>query len=148
MRMRGISVALAAVAAALAVPATATPSQAAAPVSKVYLTTPYAKIVAYWTWKADRLDPVGMSVQDTASDGYAVSIRLVTESNAQGRRYWPIHTVTTGAGTGLNRTTYAITGHSPQRAWVETCKWKGGNRYDCRISEITHNPIDDSSVSG
>ncbi|GHG23741.1 hypothetical protein GCM10018791_44080 [Streptomyces zaomyceticus] len=148
MRMRRRTVALASAAAALLVPATAGGAQAATPKSEVYLTTPFSKVVAGWQWRSDRLDPVMLSVQDIKADGFSVSIRLVTETPGQGRRYWTTHFVHSGAGTGLNRTTYALTGGSPQRAWVETCKWKGGNPWDCRISTITHNPIDDSSVSG
>lgn len=148
MRRGRRSFALAAVAAALLVPATAGPSHAAAPNTEVYLTTAYAKVVAGWTWRTDRLDPVMMSVQDINADGYAVGFRLVTESHGSGIRYWPYHYVTGGKGTGLNRTTYAMTGYSPTRAWVEVCKWKNNTRYECRNTKITHNPIDDSSVSG
>ncbi|MEU2235331.1 MULTISPECIES: hypothetical protein [Streptomyces] len=148
MRMRRRSVALAAVAAALAIPATAGTSEAAAPTSEVYLTTAYAKVVAGWQWRADRLDPVMMSVQDINPDGYAVAFRLVTQSDAQGTRYWPYRYVTGGSGTGVNVTTYAVTGYSPKAAWVEVCKWKNNTRYECRNTTITYNPIDDSSVSG
>ncbi|MFB8082595.1 MULTISPECIES: hypothetical protein [unclassified Streptomyces] len=148
MRMRRRSVALAAAAAALAVPAAAGTSHAAVPKSEVYLTTSYAKVVAGWQWRADRLDPVMMSVQDTNPDGYGVAFRLVTQSDDQGYRYWPYRYVTSGSGTGVNVTTYAVTGYSPKAAWVEVCKWKNNNRYDCRNTKITHNPIDDSGVSG
>ncbi|MFF0476846.1 hypothetical protein [Streptomyces sp. NPDC004284] len=149
MTVRRRSVALAAAAAALLVPAAAGTSHAApVPKSEVYLTTPFSKVVAGWQWRSDRLDPVMLSVQDTNADGYAVSVRLVTESAGEGRHYWTTHMVTSGAGTGLNRTTYAITNGTPLRAWVETCKWKGGAGSDCRISRITYNPIDDSSMSG
>ncbi|WP_031007265.1 hypothetical protein [Streptomyces sp. NRRL F-5727] len=148
MRMRRRTVALAAAAAALAIPATAGSAQAVTPNSEVYLTTTYAKVVAGWTWRADRLDPVMMSVQDTNPDGYAVAFRLVTLSDDQGYRYWGYRYLTSGAGTGVNVTTYAITGYSPKAAWVEVCKYKSGAFSDCRKTATTYNPIDDSSVSG
>ncbi|AJF65611.1 hypothetical protein [Streptomyces vietnamensis] len=148
MTVRRRSIALATAAAALMIPAAAGTSHAAVPKSEVYLTTPFSKVVAGWQWRNDRLDPVMMSVQDTNADGYAVSIRLITESAGEGRHKWTTHMVTSGAGTGLNLTTYAVTNGTPLRAWVETCKWKGGSPADCRISRITTNPIDDSSVSG
>ncbi|WP_030747973.1 hypothetical protein [Streptomyces griseus] len=147
MRTRRRVVALAAAAAALAIPATAGTAQAAAPNSEIYFTTTYAKVVAGWTWRADRLDPVMMSVQDINPDGYAVAFRLVTQSGAQGTRYWPFRYLTSGNGTGVNVTTYAVTGYSPQVAWVEVCKYKGGNFSDCRNTRFTYNPIDDSSAS-
>ncbi|MGI5398415.1 hypothetical protein ACQEVG_02940 [Streptomyces sp. CA-135486] len=146
MRVRRVSVALASVIAALAIPTLAAPAHAAAN-SEVRLTTTWAKAVAGWTWRNDRLDPVGLSIQDTRADGYPVGIQLVTESSAEGRHVWPLHTVTTGSGTGLNHQTFAITGRGPLNAWIRICKVKGGSIYTCLDSEVKRNPIDDSRTS-
>ncbi|MFI9583994.1 hypothetical protein ACIHCQ_19605 [Streptomyces sp. NPDC052236] len=123
-------------------PALAAPAHAAAN-SKVYVTPTWATAVAGWTWRFDRLDPVGLSVQDTRADGHFVGIQLVTVSTGQGTRYWPMHTVTTGSGTGLNRETYADTGGFPTKAWIRVCKIKGSTIVTCEESDIVNTPIND-----
>ncbi|MGW7435365.1 hypothetical protein [Streptomyces sp. NPDC054849] len=141
---RRVSLALATAVATLTIPALAAPAHAAT--SEVQLTTSYAKAVAYWGWRDDRLDPVGLSVQDIKADGYGVGIQLVTVDTDGGRRSWTMHTAMEGKGTGMNRVTFADTAGFPEQAWINVCKIKRGVWYECRESRVTKTTIDDSDA--
>lgn len=113
--------------------AVATPAAAAPP-------TTYASVRATdrsfsgsvsigWRLRPYSLDPVTISVQDDAPDGYAIGARLITNGD-NGHIAWRLRTIPSGQDTAT-WTTYAEPGGYISNAYIEVCKIKvstGGQR--------------------
>ncbi|MFI1177209.1 hypothetical protein [Streptomyces melanogenes] len=136
--------------AAVIVPAVATPAAAAPP-------TTYASVRATdwsfsgsvsigWRLRPYSLDPVTISVQDDAPDGYAIGARLITNGE-NGHIVWRMRTIPSGQDTAT-WTTYATPGGYINNAYIEVCKIKvsTGAIAFCQSSDVMSAPFDDSSA--
>ncbi|OAR22563.1 hypothetical protein A8W25_23380 [Streptomyces sp. ERV7] len=136
--------------AALLVPAAASPAAAAPPTTYASVRATdwsYAGSVSIgWRIRPYSLDPVTISIQDTATDGYAIGARLVTNGD-NGHIVWRMRTIPSGQDTAT-WTTYATPGGYINNAYIEVCKIKvsTGVIASCESSSVMSAPFDDSSV--
>ncbi|MDX2591396.1 MULTISPECIES: hypothetical protein [Streptomyces] len=151
MRLKHTLAASAAVAlAAVLVPAAATPA-AAAPLttSASVRATDYSysgRVDIGWRLRPYSLDPVTIHVEDTATDGYAIGARLVTNGD-NGHIVWRLRTIPSGQDTAT-WTTYASPGGYIDNAYIEVCKIRvsTGVISSCESSSVMNAPFDDSSA--
>ncbi|MEU4348102.1 hypothetical protein [Streptomyces sp. NPDC023838] len=136
--------------AALLVPLAATPAAAATPTTSDTVTATDWTFEGHmdigWRIRPYSLDPINISLKDTASDGYAIGARLITNGD-NGRIVWRMRTIPSGQATA-SWTTYASPGGYISSAYFEVCKIKvstGVISY-CQSSSVMSAPFDDSSV--
>ncbi|MFI8289551.1 hypothetical protein EAO71_33895 [Streptomyces sp. ms191] len=106
----------------------------------------YGRMDIGWRVRPNRLDPINITLKDTATDGYAIGIRLITNGE-NGRIEWRMRTIPTGKDTAT-WTTYAAPGGYISLAYFEVCKIKvsTGVVTTCHASSVMHAPFDDSSL--
>ncbi|WP_148836525.1 hypothetical protein [Streptomyces sp. sk2.1] len=133
--------------AALAAPAFTGTAAAAGTVtaSGVETSWGHAHVKAQWRLDPCRLDPLHMSVKDTAADGHSVGVRLITEGDAGTHCFLP-HRVSTGNGTGWAGDSCADPGGRIASAWIELCRMEGATALSCVSSKVVHAPFDDSTA--
>ncbi|MFF4078947.1 hypothetical protein ACIO87_21920 [Streptomyces sp. NPDC087218] len=133
--------------AALAAPAFTGTAAAAGTVtsSSVETSWGYAYVKAQWRLNPYQLNPLYLSVKDTAADGHSVGIRLITKGDA-GTHYFPLHRVSTGNGTGWAGDSYANPGGWIASAWIELCRMEGTTVLSCVSSKVMYAPFDDSTT--
>ncbi|MGW1956687.1 hypothetical protein ACWCPI_28730 [Streptomyces sp. NPDC001920] len=103
----------------------------------------YASGKTQWRLNPYRLDPVYLYVEDKASDGHGVAVRLVT-AGAAGTVYYQLRRVSTGVGTSGQWYTYANPGGWIDRAWIELCHMEGTTVLRCVSSSVMYPAYDDS----
>ncbi|WHM40910.1 hypothetical protein [Streptomyces sp. BPTC-684] len=99
-----------------------------------------------WRLRSYSLDPVKITIHDTAPDGYAIGARLVTNGD-NGHIVWRLRTIPSGQETAT-WTTYATPGGYISNAYIEVRKIKvstGVISY-CQSSSVMSAPFDDSSA--
>ncbi|MFE5481149.1 hypothetical protein [Streptomyces sp. NPDC056527] len=131
--------------AALIVPLAATPAAAAVPTTGDSVTAGDFSFSGSFEigWRADKLDPVKITLRDQRTDGYAVGARLVT-GGANGKITWRMRTIPSGQDTA-SWTTYAAPGGWISYAYFEVCKVNVSNgavSY-CHTTRVMNNPISD-----
>ncbi|MCZ4119684.1 hypothetical protein [Streptomyces sp. H39-S7] len=149
MRFQHTILAGAAALAALIVPLAATPAAAAVPTTSDTVTENSfsGHMDIGWRISPYRLDPIHITLKDTAADGYAIGTRLVTYGE-NGKIVWKMRTIPTGQDTAA-WTTYAAPGGYINYAYFQVCKIKvstGVISY-CHDSNVMNAPFDDSSMS-
>lgn len=149
MRFQHTIMAGAAALAALIVPLAATPAAAATPTTSdtVGDNSFSGRMDIGWRIQPYRLDPIQITLKDTATDGYAIGTRLITYGE-NGQIIWKMRTIPSGQDTAT-WTTYAAPGGYINYAYFEVCKIKvsSGVIASCWSSKVMNAPFDDSSVS-
>ncbi|WP_327739420.1 hypothetical protein OG749_41895 [Streptomyces nojiriensis] len=146
MRRKTSLVATAAALATVVTPLLASPAAAASGTEDTVSTNSYyGRMVIGWGINPYRLDPIRITAQDRATDGYVVGIRLVTNGEA-GHKVWKMRTVPSGQ-TSASWTTSLQAGWI-DNAYFEVCKIGAGSGViaSCEASGVMNNPFDDSSV--
>lgn len=147
LRLKTSLVATASALAAVLTPLLASPAAAAAYATEETVSTNsyYGRMTIGWRINPYRLDPIQITAQDRATDGYKIGIRLVT-NGASGHRVWSMRTVPTGQ-TSASWSTYLEAGWI-DNAYFEVCKIgaSSGVIAGCDASRVMVNPFDDSSV--
>ncbi|MFD7865784.1 hypothetical protein [Streptomyces sp. NPDC057682] len=148
MRLKKTLLTAAAACLALAGPAFTGSASAAVQFTEASVSTTwgYAEVKADWRLNPYQLNPLYLYVKDTKADGHGVGVRLVTRGDA-GTHYFPIHRVSTGAGTAWSDTTYANPGGWISSAYIQLCQMEGTTILGCTNSKIMYPPFDDSSAS-
>ncbi|WP_148019089.1 hypothetical protein [Streptomyces sp. OR43] len=148
MRLKKTLLVSAATCAVLAGPAFTGTAAAASNVTTedVSTTWGYAEVKAAWRLNPYRLDPLYLYVKDKDADGHSVGVRLITTGDA-GTHYFPIHRVSTGAGTAWGATSYANPGGWISTARIELCHMEGSTILKCVSSGIMYPAFDDSTNS-
>ncbi|WP_328538307.1 hypothetical protein [Streptomyces sp. NBC_00344] len=131
-------------AAVLALPLCTTPAAAASTVTTTSVTTSFgtASVSAQWRLNPYKLDPLALTVKDTDADGHSVAVRLVTTGDA-GKHYFPLHEISTGAGTSGTWRTYADPGGWISTASIQICLMEGPTVLGCANSRLMYPPFDD-----
>ncbi|MGW8766090.1 hypothetical protein ACWGN5_26745 [Streptomyces sp. NPDC055815] len=145
MRFKSSLVASAALA-AVVTPLLASPAAAASGTEQTVSTNSYyGRMVIGWRINPYRLDPIQITAQDRATDGYVVGIRLITNGEA-GHKVWKMRTVPSGQ-TSASWSTYLEAGWI-DNAYFEVCKIgaSSGAIASCEASGVMNNPFDDSSM--
>ncbi|WP_404961833.1 hypothetical protein [Streptomyces sp. 147326] len=146
MRLKSSLVATAAALATVVIPLLASPAAAASGTEETVSTNSYyGRMVIGWRINPYRLDPIQIIVQDRATDGYVVGIRLITNGES-GHKVWKMRTVPSGQ-TSASWSTYLEAGWI-DNAYFEVCKIgaSSGVIASCEASGVMNNPFDDSSM--
>ncbi|WP_328960901.1 hypothetical protein [Streptomyces virginiae] len=146
MRLKSSLVATAAALATIVVPLLASPAAAASGTEATVSTNSYyGRMVIDWGLNPYRLDPIQITAQDRATDGYVIGIRLITNGEA-GHKVWSMRTVPSGQ-TSASWSTYLQAGWI-DNAYFEVCKIGAGSGViaRCESSAVMNNPFDDSSM--
>ncbi|WP_369149079.1 hypothetical protein [Streptomyces sp. R44] len=146
MRFKSSLVASAAALAAVVTPLLASPAAAASGTEQTVSTNwYYGRMVIGWRINPYRLDPIQITAEDRATDGYVIGIRLITNGEA-GHKVWKMRTVPTGQ-TSASWSTYLEAGWI-DNAYFEVCKIgaSSGAIASCEASGVMNNPFDDSSM--
>ncbi|MFD9478738.1 MULTISPECIES: hypothetical protein [Streptomyces] len=146
MRLKSSLVATAAALATVVTPLLASPAAAASGTQETVSTNSYyGRMVIGWGINPYRLDPIQITAQDRATDGYVVGIRLITNGEA-GHKVWKMRTVPSGQ-TSASWTTHLEAGWI-DNAYFEVCKIgaSSGVIASCESSGVMNNPFDDSSM--
>ncbi|MEV7612085.1 hypothetical protein [Streptomyces sp. NPDC089799] len=146
MRLKSSLVATAAALATVMIPLVASPAAAASGTEQwVSTNSYYGRMVLNWRVNPYRLDPIQITAQDRATDGYVVGIRLVTNGES-GHRVWKMRTVPSGQTTASWTT--SLEAGWIDNAYFEVCKIgaSSGVIASCEASTVMVNPFDDSSM--
>lgn len=146
MRTKISLVATAAALATVVTPLLASPAAAASRTEQSVSTNSYyGRMVLSWGINPYRLDPIQITAEDRATDGYVVGIRLVT-NGASGHRVWKMRTVPSGQTTASWTT--SLEAGWIDNAYFEVCKIgaSSGVIASCESSSVMNNPFDDSSM--
>ncbi|CAM5340877.1 hypothetical protein [Streptomyces avidinii] len=146
MRLKSSLVATAAALATVVTPLIASPAAAASGTEATVSTNSYyGRMAIGWRLNPYRLDPIQITAQDRATDGYVVGIRLITNGE-NGHKVWSMRTVPSGR-TSASWSTHLQAGWI-DNAYFEVCKIGAGSGViaSCESSAVTHNPFDDSSM--
>ncbi|WP_277436369.1 hypothetical protein [Streptomyces sp. SPB162] len=143
MRFQYTVAACAAALAVLIVPLAATPAAAALPTTSDTVTEHEfsGHMDIGWRVQPYRLDPIQITLKDTATDGYSIGIRLVTYGE-NGKIIWKLRTIPAGQDTAY-WTTYAEPGGYISSGLLRRLQDQGEHRHPLvlRVLEGDERPV-------